>query len=65
MSWICLLTLGRLYATEIGPIKIGKYRTVLPLKPASSVDGIGESEPAKFTVLAARFVRPVPEPTPE
>ena len=60
-----LLRPARLYVTAIGPIKIGKYRTVLPLKFAISVLGIGESEPAKFTVPAARFVRPVPEPTPE
>src|SRR5215469_5489411 len=59
-----LVTVGRLYAMVIGPITTGKYSTVLPLKSGRSVDGIGESEPAKFTVPAARFVRPVPEPTP-
>src|SRR5215469_16362009 len=59
-----LLRPDRLYDNVIGPITTGKYSTVLPLKFAVSVEGIGESEPAKFTVPAARFVRPVPEPTP-
>src|SRR5271165_3263177 len=59
-----LLRPGRLYDRVIGPITTGKYRTVFPLKRDRSVLGMGEPEPAKFTVPAARFVRPVPEPTP-
>src|SRR5580693_1228696 len=59
-----LLRLERLYDRVIGPITTGKYRTVL-LKVDASAAGMGESDPAKFTVPAARFVRPVPEPTPE
>src|SRR5215469_11397455 len=59
-----LLRPDRLYDKVMGPITTGKYSTVLPLKSGTSVDGIGESEPAKFTVPAARFARPVPEPTP-
>src|SRR5579863_4083873 len=59
-----LLTPDRLYASAIGPSRTGKYRTFLPLKLAVSLDGMGESEPAKLTVPAARLARPVPEPTP-
>src|SRR5215469_8411425 len=51
-----LPTVGRLYAMAIGPITTGKYRTVLPLKPASSEAGIGAvSDPAKLTMPAARL----------
>ena len=57
-----LLTPDRLYDTVIGPRKTGKYSTVLPLKFASSVVGIGESEPAKLVTPEARSVRPLPEP---
>src|SRR5215469_5258587 len=35
-----LLTPDRLYATEIGPSRMGKYSTVLPLKFASSLEGM-------------------------
>ena len=43
----------------------GKYSTVgLPLKLDASSDGIGESEPANWTVPEARSVRPLPEPPP-
>src|SRR3974377_679137 len=42
-------TPDRLYAIAIGPRKTGKYSTVLPLKFAFSLSGIGESEPAKLT----------------
>src|ERR1700722_111537 len=53
----------RLYAMAIGPTCTGKYSTVLP---AGTLDvseaGIGESEPAKSTVLEYRSLRPVPEP---
>src|SRR6266566_2145960 len=42
----------------------GKYRIVLPVKPDSSLAGMGESEPAKLTVPEARSVRPLPEPPP-
>ena len=59
-----LLRPDRLYDTVIGPITTGKYSTVLPLKSDAWVDGIGESEPAKLTVPAARSVRPLPEPPP-
>ena len=52
----------RLYVTAIGPIRSGKYSTVLPLKFGTSVAGIGESEPAKLTTPEARSVRPLPEP---
>ena len=48
----------------IGPTMTGKYSTFLPLKFAVSSDGIGESEPANWTVPAARSVRPLPEPPP-
>ena len=41
-----LLTPGRLYAIVIGPIKMGKYSTFLPLSFDSSVVGMVESEPA-------------------
>src|SRR5271165_5434028 len=41
-----LLTPDRLYVTAIGPSRMGKYSTVLPLKFASSLEGMGESEPA-------------------
>src|SRR5215469_8777153 len=58
-----LLTPVRLYDSVIGPIKTGKYSTVLPLKLATSLAGIGESEPANWTTPEARSVRPVPEPT--
>ena len=64
-SSLRLLTSGRLYVTAIGPIRIGKYSTVLPAGTLlCSVDGMGESEPAKLTVFAYRLARPVPEPTP-
>src|SRR5258707_1988267 len=59
-----LLTPDRLYAIVIGPMMTGKYRIVLPVKPDSSLAGMGESEPAKLTVPAARSVRPFPEPPP-
>src|SRR5215469_1593135 len=58
------LTPDRLYAKSIGPIKIGKYSTFLPLSFDCSVAGIVESEPAKLTVPAYRSARPEPEPTP-
>ena len=48
----------------MGPITTGKYSTVLPVKFDASLAGIGESEPAKWTVPAARSVRPLPEPPP-
>ncbi len=41
-----LVTPDRLYTMAIGPIRTGKYSTVLPLKLACSVEGMGESEPA-------------------
>jgi len=41
-----LLIPVRLYDIVIGPVKTGKYSTVLPLKFATSSEGIGESEPA-------------------
>src|SRR5260370_4743775 len=53
-----------LYAIVIGPMMTGKYSTVLPLKFAVSVVGMGESEPAKLTTPPARSVRPLPEPPP-
>src|SRR5215471_18777309 len=59
-----LLTPDRLYDIVIGPITTGKYSTVLPEKFDASLEGIGESEPAKLTVPAARSVRPLPEPPP-
>src|SRR5256885_4625007 len=59
-----LLTPDRLYAIVIGPMMTGKYRIVLPVKPDSSLAGMGESEPANWTVPAARSVRPLPEPPP-
>src|SRR6516162_2156871 len=59
-----LLTPDRLYESVMGPITTGKYSTVLPEKFDASLDGIGESEPAKLTVPAARSVRPLPEPPP-
>src|SRR6476659_7975375 len=59
-----LLTPDRLYASVIGPTMTGKYRIVLPVKPDASLEGMGESEPAKLTVPAARPVRPLPEPPP-
>src|ERR1700761_5759662 len=58
------LTPDRLYAMAIGPICTGKYRTVLPAGTLdASLDGMGESEPAKSTVFEYRSLRPVPEPT--
>src|SRR6266550_4278001 len=51
-------------ARVIGPMRTGKYEIVLPVKPDSSLAGMGESEPAKLTVPAARSVRPLPEPPP-
>src|SRR5215467_930012 len=59
-----LLTPDRLYDIVIGPSMTGKYSTVLPLKFATSSEGIGESEPAKLTTPAARSERPLPEPPP-
>ena len=59
-----LLTPDRLYDIVIGPSMIGKYSTVLPLKFATSSEGIGESEPANWTTPAARSERPLPEPPP-
>ncbi len=60
-----LVTPDRLYDTVIGPTITGKYSTVgLPLKLDASSDGIGESEPANWTVPEARSVRPLPEPPP-
>src|SRR5215471_8195832 len=59
-----LLTPDRLYDIVIGPSMTGKYSTVLPLKFATSSEGIGESEPAKMTTPAARSERPLPEPPP-
>src|ERR1700747_3223883 len=41
-----LLTPDRLYDIVMGPSMTGKYSTVLPLKLAVSVGGMGESEPA-------------------
>src|SRR5581483_3403031 len=58
-----LLTPDRLYDRVIGPITTGKYSTVLPANSDASLAGMGESEPAKLTVPAARLDRPVPEPT--
>src|SRR6266852_992056 len=49
-----LLTPDRLYDIVIGPMMTGKYRIVFPVKFDASLDGIGESEPAKLTVPAAR-----------
>src|SRR5215472_2359266 len=64
-SSLRLLTPDRLYETVIGPITTGKYSTVLPLKLATSSDGIGAvSEPAKLTTPEARSERPLPEPPP-
>src|SRR5215471_464353 len=59
-----LLTPDRLYDSVIGPSMTGKYSTVLPLKFATSSEGIGESEPANWTTPAARSERPLPEPPP-
>src|SRR6476659_8222121 len=58
------LTPDRLYDIVIGPMMTGKYSTVLPWKLALSLSAIGEAEPAKLTVPAARSVRPLPEPPP-
>src|SRR6516162_6616736 len=59
-----LLTPDRLYDSVIGPITTGKYSTVLPAKFDASLEGTGESEPAKLTTPGARSVRPLPEPPP-
>src|SRR5215831_15794172 len=59
-----LLTPCRLYDIVMGPMTTGKYRIVLPAKLDASVDGIGESEPAKLTTPDARSLRPLPEPPP-
>src|SRR4029077_15247897 len=61
---LMLLTPDRLYAIVIGPMMTGKYRIVLPVKLDASLEGMGESEPANWTVPAARSVRPLPEPPP-
>src|SRR6266581_1651890 len=49
-----LLTPDRLYDIVIGPTRMGKYSTVLPLKFAVSSGGIGESELANWTTPEAR-----------
>src|SRR5215470_9874913 len=64
MSSFRLLTPDTLYDTVIGPSMTGKYSTVLPLKLATSSEGIGESDPANWTTPAARSERPLPEPPP-
>src|SRR6516165_9140323 len=56
------VTPDRLYDSVIGPITTGKYSTVLPAKFDASLEGTGESEPAKLTTPEARSVRPLPEP---
>src|SRR6266566_4629144 len=53
-----LLTPAKLYESVIGPIRMGKYSTVLPLKVDTSSEGIGESEPANWTTPEARSARP-------